>query len=337
MRKSTVLACALGVMLLQLAHEGAAGPVAVFPPPIPSPNYGTFRVTHTETEISLGQSVTANWSAAPPGGSDWVGLYEAGASDTQYAGYCYTGGTATGSCALTPLRPGTWELRYYLGTPAYTLVAVSERFDVIDRCAQISYGLRYTGPAVGAGGRRLDVSWTVEPAECVRGNDWIAVYATGSANTAYLGYFYAGTGSGTQSVYVPVPTGSYEFRYLPRGVYEDTARTEPFAVTCAVGDSDCDGRADALDRCPYFAEATPTADADADGRGDACECTDQNGDGRNTVADLVAINQAVYSPSLATPLCDGNNDGRCDVSDIVAAQREIFSPGQTATCSRQPF
>jgi hypothetical protein len=55
------------------------------------------------------------------------------------------------------------------------------------------------------------------------------------------------------------------------------------------------------------------------------------------VADLVAINQAVFNPALAGPLCDGNNDSRCDVQDIVAAQREIFSPGQTSTCSRHPF
>jgi hypothetical protein len=100
-------------------------------------------------------------------------------------------------------------------------------------------------------------------------------------------------------------------------------------------DGDGDGIADAADNCPFLATSN-LADRDADGRGDACECTDQDGDGRNTVSDLVAINQAIFKPALATPLCDGNNDGLCNVSDIVAANLEIFSQGNTATCARQP-
>jgi len=69
-------------------------------------------------------------------------------------------------------------------------------------------------------------------------------------------------------------------------------------------------------------------DTDGDGRGDVCECTDQNGDGKNTVSDLVAINTAIFNPSLATPLCDGNNDGLCNVNDIIEANVEIFSRGK---------
>jgi hypothetical protein len=86
--------------------------------------------------------------------------------------------------------------------------------------------------------------------------------------------------------------------------------------------------------CPLYATDNLT-DTDEDGRGDACECADQNGEGRNTVSDLVAINQAVFTPARATEYCDGNNDGECSVSDIVAASREIFSP-KTSTCTRQP-
>jgi hypothetical protein len=54
------------------------------------------------------------------------------------------------------------------------------------------------------------------------------------------------------------------------------------------------------------------------------------------VADLVGINLAIFNPGLATPLCDGNNDGACNVADIVAANGEIFSPTSTSTCARQP-
>ena len=100
-------------------------------------------------------------------------------------------------------------------------------------------------------------------------------------------------------------------------------------------DRDGDGIVDAADDCPFFANPDQS-DTDHDGRGNACECTDQNGDGKNTVSDLVAINTAIFSPTLATPLCDGNNDGVCNVNDIIAANVEIFSPGNTSTCARQP-
>jgi hypothetical protein len=100
-------------------------------------------------------------------------------------------------------------------------------------------------------------------------------------------------------------------------------------------DGDGDRIGDVCDECPFYAEGD-RADADGDGRGDECECGDQNGDGHNTVSDLIAINTAIFNPSLATALCDGNNDGRCDVNDLIAANVEIFSPGSTSTCARQP-
>jgi hypothetical protein len=100
-------------------------------------------------------------------------------------------------------------------------------------------------------------------------------------------------------------------------------------------DPDGDSIADAADLCPFYPE-TVSADADGDHRGDECECTDQTGDGLNTVLDLVAINVAIFDPALVTPLCDGNNDGACDVNDISSANAEIFSPTSTSTCARQP-
>jgi len=117
----------------------------------------------------------------------------------------------------------------------------------------------------------------------------------------------------------------------------------PFSGTPRLGtfrfvrlDADGDGVPQSEDNCPAFANPDQ-ADTDQDGRGDACECTDQDGDGRNTVADLVAINLAIFDPARVTPLCDGNGDGACDVRDIVAANLEIFSPGNTSICERQPF
>jgi hypothetical protein len=134
-------------------------------------------------------------------------------------------------------------------------------------------------------------------------------------------------------------------QYYVRGVglvAETGFDDEPYSTTLTSttlpmppADADCDGLTDAADNCPYYASAD-AADSDQDGRGDACECGDQNGDGSNTVSDLIAINLAIFNPQQASELCDANNDGDCDVGDIIAANVEIFSAGNTSTCSRQP-
>jgi Zn-dependent metalloprotease len=115
----------------------------------------------------------------------------------------------------------------------------------------------------------------------------------------------------------------------------DSVDVCPVAFDPSQENGDGDATGDLCDNCPYYSHASQT-DSDRDGRGNPCECTDQNGDGQNTVSDLVEINGAIFDPRRATPLCDGNGDGRCDVSDIVAANVEIYSPGNTSICARQP-
>src|SRR5262249_38396906 len=69
-----------------------------------------------------------------------------------------------------------------------------------------------------------------------------------------------------------------------------------FSACTDPADIDCDGIANALDECPYYAGNAVHADVDLNGRGDACECGDQDGDGRLTVSDIVAVNQAIFIP-----------------------------------------
>jgi hypothetical protein len=52
------------------------------------------------------------------------------------------------------------------------------------------------------------------------------------------------------------------------------------------------------------------------------------------VNDILAINAAIFDPSLATPLCDTNDDDQCDVQDILGANAKIF--GAPAYCARYP-
>jgi hypothetical protein len=104
-------------------------------------------------------------------------------------------------------------------------------------------------------------------------------------------------------------------------------------IEVAPPDSDGDTIEDPDDNCPAWPNASQS-DVDQNGIGDDCECGDQRGDGRVNVLDLLAINLAIFTPSLATPLCDTNEDDVCNVSDMIGANLKIF--GQPAYCSRYP-
>jgi len=87
------------------------------------------------------------------------------------------------------------------------------------------------------------------------------------------------------------------------------------------------------DLCPDYA-SLDNDDVDHNGIGDVCECGDQTGNGIVNVADIVAINAAIFGRIPVSPLCDTNDDGKCDVRDIVGASDKIF--GMPAYCSRYP-
>jgi hypothetical protein len=128
--------------------------------------------------------------------------------------------------------------------------------------------------------------------------------------------------------------GSYAMAYDGSAQHAAWAASDLDALD-APPDSDADGVGEGQDPCPFWAQAS-SADADADGRGDECECGDQNGDGLNTVSDMVAINLAIFDPAQVTPLCDANGDGLCNVSDVVAVNTDLFSPTSDTICARQP-
>jgi len=95
-----------------------------------------------------------------------------------------------------------------------------------------------------------------------------------------------------------------------------TALSQPAPTISAVPelDTDGDGVADAVDNCPYLANANQTdtggigSGSAPDGIGDACQCGDANGDGRLTLADAVIVQRSLLQPPTATlarpELCD---------------------------------
>jgi cysteine-rich repeat protein len=123
-------------------------------------------------------------------------------------------------------------------------------------------------------------------------------------------------------------------------------------------DDDCDGVADHADDCPLLHEWDQGADADGDCpgpscRGDECECGDlsggpaspfgsayRRGDGRTTVADLVAINLAVFNPLDSTRnglRADTDGNAIPTVSDLVGLNLEIYRPASSICPQVKPL
>lgn len=142
------------------------------------------------------------------------------------------------------------------------------------------------------------------------------------------------------------PEGFHTLEFHEReGIYSDEkwifgddfsfATDTSLCVPGAPPDRDCDSIPDAADTCPYYPSASQT-DSNGNGRGDACECGDQDRSGSVDVSDIVAVSIALFTPTLPRDLCDSNGDTLCNVADIVGVNNEIFSIGNTSTCSRQP-
>lgn len=109
-----------------LAALVMAGDVA-FAAPVPTRH----AVRTKASRYAVDATIPVFWEA-PPGhaATDWVGVFAAGAPDTQYVSWSYVPAGTAGSLSLTaPSTPGIYEVRY-LRDNGYTSVAGSARFSV---------------------------------------------------------------------------------------------------------------------------------------------------------------------------------------------------------------
>jgi len=83
-------------------------------------------------------------------------------------------------------------------------------------------------------GQQVTVSW-VAP-EGRPATDWIGLFRVGTSGGAYLWYRYTqGATSGSFSLDIPGPPGTYEFRYLPENGLTEWAASQPITVRAAPG------------------------------------------------------------------------------------------------------
>ena len=188
-------------------------------------------VSASPTSITTGGSVTAAWSGiCAPAGSDWIGLFVPGSSNTSALVSRTTTGTASGSVPLvipTTLAAGTYELRLFSGNG--TRLAVSNSFTVVVSCTGTS--LSASATSVVAGGS-LTAAWSGVCTPTSR--DWIGLYLLGAPNTAYWAWRYTtGTAGGNVPFTIPVTlaAGTYELRLFSNNGYTRLGTSGSFVVT----------------------------------------------------------------------------------------------------------
>lgn len=140
-RRKNIATSILSVALCALLAGPAVGDEAPVAPAAPAtlasngtvaaPAKKPYAVRIKAARYQAGATIPVLWEA-PPGhpATDWVGVFAAGAPDTQYLSWSYVPAGKAGALSLTaPAAPGIYEVRY-LRDNGYTSVAGSARFSV---------------------------------------------------------------------------------------------------------------------------------------------------------------------------------------------------------------
>ncbi len=180
------------------------------------------------TAAAPGSPLAINWTApANHSSRDWIALYPAGGANGSFIWGAYVGTAANGTITLVaPVTPGQYEFRYLLND-SYSVGGTSSLISISAATAS-GFTIAASAASVNRGGT-IQVQWTA-PANRTT-TDWVALYRTGAAPTAYLwGYYTRGQSSGTVQVTLPSTPGQYEFRYLPHDGLVPAAVSRPFTI-----------------------------------------------------------------------------------------------------------
>jgi hypothetical protein len=176
--------------------------------------------------VSPGGTLAATWSGiVSPTPGDWIALYAAGATNSALLNWRYTGGAASGSVpfSIPAISPGTYELRLFANS-SFALLATSG--PIVVQGATLSASPNPVSP-----GGTVTASWSgiTSPTS----GDWIALYSSGSPDSAVIVWRYSGgTGSGSVPFNIPasLSPGSYQLRLFANSSF---ARLATATITVA--------------------------------------------------------------------------------------------------------
>ena len=174
-----------------------------------------------------GAPIVATFANASGSAKGWIGLYSAGAANSNYLIWSYVDGTQTGITGVVNgsvtfpgalSAVGSYEARLFSAN-GYLLLATAT-FTVQN--GPLSTIVTNTG--VYAPNQPIAATFTNASGSP---NDWIGLYVAGAANTAYLQWLYvdgaqtaaAGVLNGSVSFPTGLPAGTYEVRLFLNNTY----------------------------------------------------------------------------------------------------------------------
>jgi len=187
----------------------------------------SMKMSVSPTIVSSVAQIEASWDGiVAPTTTDWLGLYEPGADDTEYLTWCYTSGEASGRMLFelpSWLNPGSYELRLFANN-AYNRLATSNAFSVDWEPVRVK-----VYPAIVIFVNQIKASWDGMVAPTA--TDWLGLYKPGADDTECLTWCYtSGEASGRISFELPpwLRSGSYELRLFANNSYHRLATSNAF-------------------------------------------------------------------------------------------------------------
>ena len=161
-----------------------------------------------------GEPLAVSFYNAPGNVGEWVGISKIGEASSSYADWAYTNGTKTangsfnsGTIRFDSLPLETYEARLYRSNPAYSILARSAPFNIVNPVR--------TDKSVYARGEPVTVSFAWSPGHP---KDWIGISLAGSTDSTYVAWCYT---NGTQVEGGSRVAGSVTLtNLLPAGTYE---------------------------------------------------------------------------------------------------------------------
>jgi hypothetical protein len=187
----------------------------------------SMKMSVSPTIVSSVAQIEASWDGiVSPTATDWLGLYEPGADDTEYLAWCYTSGEASGRMPFelpSWLSPGSYELRLFANN-VYNRLATSNTFSVDWEPVRMK-----VFPAIIVFVDQIKASWDgiITPTA----TDWLGLYEPGADDTEYLTWCCtSGEASGRMPFELPswLSSGNYELRLFANNSYHRLATSNAF-------------------------------------------------------------------------------------------------------------